>query len=173
MSDTQVILDSFRRVVRALRLNSQEVQAQCGLSGAQLFVLQKITPGEAISVNEIAERTNTDQSSVSVVVSKLVARKLLQRKPSIHDRRKMLHSLSARGVAIVERSHFLIQNRLLDAIDSLSKSEKTDLSKLLAKVIAKAELSLEPATLFFEDEKKKKHVRSNVRGKAERSSTQP
>ncbi len=157
MADTQTIFDAFRRVVRALRLNSQEVKSRCGLSGAQLFVLQKIAPGEALSVNEIAALTHTDQSSVSVVIAKLVSKKLLIRQPAHDDRRKMLHRLTPAGISIAEESHGLVQNRLQQAIDSLSQEEKLAFSKLIHKIIADAELASEPATLFFEEEKKKKH----------------
>lgn len=165
MSDTQNIMNAFRRVVRALRLNSTEIQTQSGLSGAQLFVLQTIHPSEALSVNEIASRTNTDQSSVSVVIAKLVAKKLLTREPAAEDRRKALHSLSPTGKKIATHSHTLVQNHLMRSIDSLSQADKAVLSQLLTKVIAGAELYAEPATLFFEDEGKKKkydHLRNDV-----------
>lgn len=154
MLETQAILDAFRRVVRALRLNSQAVQAQCGLSGAQLFVLQKIAPGEVLSVNEIAARTNTDQSSVSVVISKLVAKKLLVRRRARDDQRKMLHSLSPTGAKLAQQSQTLVQNHLLRGIASLTQEEQTVLSALLDKVVKNAELASEPASLFLEDEGK-------------------
>src|SRR4029077_4522437 len=66
-------LNALRRIVRALRVASRTAEQQVGLSGAQLFVLQCLARQSPCSVKELAARTATDQSSVSVVVSRLVA----------------------------------------------------------------------------------------------------
>ena len=57
-------MDQFRRIVRALR-SSHRAAAHLNLTGAQLYVINVI--GEAnrpLSVNEVAQRTETDQSTV-------------------------------------------------------------------------------------------------------------
>ena len=72
MDDTQFILDAFRVVFRTVRLNSAQVEKDLGISSAQLFILQKLQPSEWVTINEIAFRTKTDQSSVSVVVKKQI-----------------------------------------------------------------------------------------------------
>ena len=68
------VLDAMRRIVQALRESSRWAERHVGLSGAQLFVLQTLAETPGLSVNELAERTHTHQSSVSVVVSRLAAR---------------------------------------------------------------------------------------------------
>jgi DNA-binding MarR family transcriptional regulator len=60
------VLDAVRRIVQALRESSRQAERQVGLSGAQLFVLQKLAESPASSVNELAARTHTHQSSVSL-----------------------------------------------------------------------------------------------------------
>src|ERR1700730_535689 len=72
VTDSQRILDSIRRLVRLLRLSDRVAQRELGLSAAQLFVLQELGKTPALSLSEVAERTRTDQSSVSVVVTRLV-----------------------------------------------------------------------------------------------------
>src|SRR5438105_26745 len=84
-SETRSILDSIRRIVRALRLADRAAEKRLGLSGAQLFVLHKLAVGPALSLNELADRTLTHQSSVSVVVQRLVKRKLAARARSGKD----------------------------------------------------------------------------------------
>ena len=71
-ADVQAVLDGVRRIVQALRASSRWAEQHVGLSGAQLFVLQKLAETPGMSVNELAERTHTHQSSVSTVVSRLV-----------------------------------------------------------------------------------------------------
>ena len=70
--EVQAVLDGVRRIVHALRASSRRAEQDYGLSGAQLFVLQRLADAPALSVNELAARTHTHQSSVSTVVAKLV-----------------------------------------------------------------------------------------------------
>lgn len=73
------IMDSFRRIVRALR-SSHRAAGDLDLTGAQLFVLATLgTAVGPMGVKELAERTRTDQSTVSVVVGRLVDRGLVKR----------------------------------------------------------------------------------------------
>ena len=67
------VVNGLRRITQALRLSSSVVQDTLGITGAQLFVLQQLADRPGASLRELAERTLTDQSSVSVVVSRLVA----------------------------------------------------------------------------------------------------
>src|ERR1700759_5720039 len=83
------VLNSLRRIVRSLRLEWRNAEQRVGLSGAQLFVLQCLARQSPCSVNELAARTATDQSSVSVVVSRLVASGHVRRTPSKTDRRSV------------------------------------------------------------------------------------
>src|SRR5437764_14964436 len=84
----RVVLDCVRRIVRELRESSREAERKVGVSGAQLFVLQQIAAGQARSVTELAERTLTHQSSVSVVVQRLAAAGLIARSRAAPGRRR-------------------------------------------------------------------------------------
>src|SRR4051812_19869984 len=76
---TREVLDAIRRIVRALRESSRATEQSVGIGAAQLFVLQRLAAAPGLSLNELAARTFTHQSSVSVVVSRLVERGLLTR----------------------------------------------------------------------------------------------
>src|SRR5689334_4760067 len=89
------VLDSIRRIVQALRMYDKAAEKHVGLSGAQLFVLEKLHGGKALSLNELAQRTLTHQSSVSVVVQRLVERGLVVSCVSREDARRIELSLTA------------------------------------------------------------------------------
>ena len=72
MTETQRIIDSIRRLVRLVRLTDQVAQSELGVSGAQRFVMKQLGKTPALSLSDLAKRTRTDQSSVSVVVTRLV-----------------------------------------------------------------------------------------------------
>src|SRR5580700_7637450 len=93
------VMDSIRRIVQTLRLFDRASQNRLGLSSAQVFVLQKLRDGTFVSVNELARRSHTDQSSVSVVVDKLVRRRLVARSRSPVDGRQRRISITPGGKA--------------------------------------------------------------------------
>src|SRR3982751_587504 len=86
--EATTVLIAQRRIVRFLRLADRDVEAACDISAAQLFVLHTLVDKPAQSLSELAQRTLTDQSSVSTVVSRLVERGLVKRTASRADRRR-------------------------------------------------------------------------------------
>lgn len=150
-TETQEILDSIRRIVRALRISSRAIEKELGLSSAQLYVLQKLGDEKGISLNELAKRTLTHQSSVSVVVSKLVEQGLVQRKKSKVDERQVEISITTRGLALVKRAPEPVQHRLVEAINQLSAPKRDALARALKQVVESANISEGPAPLFFEE----------------------
>ncbi len=82
-------MNAMRAIVRALRVSSRMIESKMGMSGAQLFVLQQLAERPADSFNDLAERTATHQSSVSVVVRRLVDHGYVSRTPSDADRRRV------------------------------------------------------------------------------------
>ena len=64
-------LDAFRHIVQALRVGRAGEDAG-GLGSAQLFALQQIAEHPDASINDVAALTFTHQSSVSVVIQRLV-----------------------------------------------------------------------------------------------------
>jgi DNA-binding MarR family transcriptional regulator len=150
---TQSILDSIRRIVRALRTSSRFAEKNLGISGAQLFVLQKLGDGASLSINELAQRTLTHQSSVSVVVRRLLKKGLISRTISQHDARRLKLSLSKKGKDFLKRSPSTVQERLVLAIEKLPDKKRAHLSGLLGLIVSEAGLDHNDPQLFFEDEK--------------------
>ena len=115
------VLEGLRRVLRVLRVSSRQAEQRLGVSGAQLLVLQQLERAPARSLNELAERTHTDQSSVSVVVSRLVARGLVTREISVADGRRVTLAATAAGRALTRRSPDASQAQLVAALESLPR----------------------------------------------------
>ena len=145
------VLNSLRQIVRSLRVSSRAAEQRVGLSGAQLFVLQCLARQSPCSVNELAARTATDQSSVSVVVSRLVALGHVRRTTSKKDRRSVDLNLTRSGRALLESAPEAAQDRLIGSLCQLKKAELESLSRLLGKVVDVAEVSQQVPSLFFEE----------------------
>jgi len=133
--DIAVILDALRSIVRELRLASREAEQRVGVHGAQLHALRQLADSPTTSLTELAERTHTDISSVSVVVSRLVEQGFVARKAADDDRRRLSLGLTARGRAILRRAPETGTSRLLRAASHLSDREVHALASGLAKVV--------------------------------------
>jgi DNA-binding MarR family transcriptional regulator len=151
------IMDSVRRIVQALR-SSHRAAGGMKLTGAQLFVIA--TLGDAngpLSVGELARRTRTDQSTVSVVVSRLVEKELVRRGTSSEDNRRVDLSLTPKGKALQKRAPVTVpQQRLAEALERLSARDAATLSRLLSAIVADMGESDQPAHMLFEEPARKR-----------------
>jgi DNA-binding MarR family transcriptional regulator len=150
-SDIRLVLDSFRRIVHVLRLFDREAQKRLGLSGAQVFVLEKLKEADGISINELADRTHTHQSSVSVVVQKLVGLKLVERTASATDGRRVELFLTQKGKRLLASAPPAAQSRLISVIGAMPKTSRGLLGRLLLELIQKTGIDRQSPALFFED----------------------
>ncbi|HEY0467513.1 MAG TPA: MarR family winged helix-turn-helix transcriptional regulator [Polyangiaceae bacterium] len=149
--EVREVLNSLRQIVRSLRVSSRAAEQRVGLSGAQLFVLSCLARHSPCSVNELAARTATDQSSVSVVVSRLVALGHVRRVTSKTDRRRVELSLSRSGRTLLQSAPEAAQDRLIFGLSQLKKPELKTLSRLLGKVVEVADVAQQVPSLFFEE----------------------
>src|SRR4051812_23486926 len=152
MSDSQRILDSIRRLVRMLRVSDRQAQAELGVSGAQLFVLTELGKTPALSLNELASRTRTDQSSVSVVVTRLVEAGLVTRDRDERDARRLVLHLTRAGRALLLNAPPVAQERLLAAFDQLPEKERKRFADIFEEIVDAAGGDDGPAPMLFEED---------------------
>src|ERR1041385_2638370 len=108
-----------------------------GLTSAQLFVLSKLGDAPAPSVNALARRVHAHQSSVSVVIDRLVARRLARRTPDPADRRRRMIELTPRGRTLLRRAPRTVQSTLVRAIASLPDATRRTLAGGLEGIVRK------------------------------------
>ena len=126
------IVRSIRAVARDLRISGRASEQKLGISGAQLYVLEELNEGEALSINELAARTFTHQSSASTLVSRLVERRLVTRSADRGDARKLSISLTASGRALLKKAPHVSQTRLVAGLRELSHGDLKQLAKNLS-----------------------------------------
>ena len=163
---TRAVLDGLRHLVRTLREASREAERAVGLSTAQLFVLQRLSGGRTLSVNELAARTFTHQSSVSVVVAKLARRGLVARARATDDARRLEVSLTPAGRAVLTRAPAATQDRLIAALALMGRATRERLARDLHRLLDVMGVGKGPAPMLFEAPsgggKARRHVRSRV-----------
>jgi len=129
------VLECIRHIGRSLRVGGRAAEQTVGVSGAQLFVLQQLNRAPAQSLNELATRTLTHQSSVSVVVSRLVERRFVSRTASPDDGRRVVLSVTPAGRAVLARAPEAAQARLVDGLRRLPQRRVRELAQSLRALV--------------------------------------
>jgi DNA-binding MarR family transcriptional regulator len=150
-ADARVVLDAIRRIVRELRESSRAVEKQLGVSAAQLFVLRALAGERALSLKDLAERTMTHQSSVSVVVGKLTDRRLVTRARSASDRRRLELTLTPKARTLLADAPEVAQDRLIAGVERLPPARRRALAVALSDWVKELGLGDTPPEMFFEE----------------------
>ena len=163
-------VDHVRRIVRALRVSAEGTRARAGISAAQLFVLVQLRDGAERSMNELAAATLTDRSSVSAVVEKLAARRLVRRAAAESDRRRAAVRITPAGLALLARAPEPPTALLVEALDALPAPQLAALDTTLARLVNAMGLSDEPAPMLFEEDGRPDRARAAPRNATRKAS---
>jgi DNA-binding MarR family transcriptional regulator len=148
--EVTAVFDPLRRLVHALHVASRETERRLGVTGAQLFVLTQLRATPSLSINALAERTMTHQSTVSVVVRRLVRRKLVKKVRAQDDARRVELTLTSAGVSLLKRAPEVLQVRLANAIGALGAAERRALANGLEHLVGELGVGDAPPAMFFE-----------------------
>jgi MarR family transcriptional regulator, lower aerobic nicotinate degradation pathway regulator len=149
--DLGAALDALRRIVRALGISARTAERSAGVTGAQLLVLQLLRDGPARSLNELAEHTFTHQSTVSVIVHRLVTRGLVTRRRSSEDARRLVLTLTRAGRVALRRAPPPAQVKLIGALEALPTATRRALAQTLETIVASMGLAAEPPGMLFDE----------------------
>jgi DNA-binding MarR family transcriptional regulator len=153
------ILNSIRQLVRALRLFDREAQTKYGVSAAQMFVLHAIDQEEGLSLNALAARTATDQSSASVVVQRLVEAGYVLRTPRAEDRRRIELRLTAKGRSVIRKAPPPAQQKILAVVAAMPSRERKELAARLEGFVAAFGVRGPKTPMLFEEDPPRKRAR--------------
>src|SRR5438309_748456 len=112
-SDTALIVQGLRRMVKALHTYSQDVRTGYGLTGPQLWALKTLLRNGRMQAGQLAEALVVHQSSISALVDRLVRRGLVRRIRGRTDHRFVEIALTPRGSALASDAPEAAQGRLL------------------------------------------------------------
>lgn len=131
-------MDYIRHIFKALRVSSSQFEKELGLSAAQIFVLKKLKEEPGLSINDLALRTTTHQSSVSVVVKKLEEQGLVSRAISKEDSRRVVVSLTQEGERKLGEIPRTVQEQMIDSLQKMNPEKTATLAMLMKEFVNQA-----------------------------------
>jgi DNA-binding MarR family transcriptional regulator len=139
-----------RVLVAALSHSARAVERSTGVTNAQLFLLQQLAESDSLSVNDLAARARTQQSTVSIVIARLVRAGLASKRKSEDDARMAVISLTPKGRRLLAHAPAPPTTALFRAIESLSARDARALADGLRALVDALELTPPEVTLLFE-----------------------
>lgn len=91
------VLQQFRVIYGSMRHYFRELEESCGLTGAQMWLLQEVESSPELGITELAGRLGIHQSTCSQLVEKLVTNGYLIKKKQSTDQRRVCLLLGEDG----------------------------------------------------------------------------
>lgn len=149
MTDQERAFRSIRALVAVLQTSARSVEVRTGLTNAQLFLLRQIAGARRLTINDLVERTSASQSSVSVVLARLVRAGHVKRGAVAGDGRRVTLTATARGRAALRRAPRPATERLLGALGALAPADTRSISRGVGALLAEMGVEPEKAPLLF------------------------
>lgn len=120
-------LGKFRIVIRAAQRHSAAIQKQCGVSGAQLWLLQEIADAPGLRVGELAARMAIHQTTTSNLIDALEKRGYLKKSRDDADQRVVNLLLTPGGTRVLRKAPRPARGLLAEALARLDPKQRTQL----------------------------------------------
>jgi MarR family transcriptional regulator, lower aerobic nicotinate degradation pathway regulator len=143
-------LQAIRRLVAALQASARAVEIRTGVTNAQLFLLRALEERDQLAIGELAVMARTQQSTVSIIVQRLVRNGLVSRRASPDDARRVLLTLTVQGRATLRHAPVPPTARLLSALQDLAPAERRALLRGLEALHRNLGLKGEEPGMLFE-----------------------
>lgn len=120
---TQVhALKKLRIVIRAAQRHSAWIEKQCGISGAQLWIMQELHETPGLRVGEIAERLAIHQTTASNLLDALVKTGRVIKRRDEADQRVVKLELSKEGNALLAEAPSPARGLLPEALAKMDEA---------------------------------------------------
>lgn len=146
------IMQSLRRIFKAIQDYSYDVSDKFGTTGPQLWALKTISQNESLSLGELARRMYLHPSTITGLIDRLERKGLVERDRDQTDRRVVKLGLTSKGKVLVKRAPNPIQGKMIYGLRRLKRKELNSIHHSVQKLVEVMEVQDVKATFFFDQE---------------------
>ena len=139
------VLRQFRIVLRAIKQHYQFVERRCGVSGAQLWAMERIGARRGLAPGDLARELAIHPSTASNLLARLEQLGLVHRKRGEMDLRRVQLYLTAKGQAVLAKAPRPLRGILQQGLQDLPPASLTALRRRLSELIAAMKVQDEAA----------------------------
>lgn len=139
-------LKRFRIVFSSVKKHFEDIEAQCGVSGAQLWALWEIHRAPGLRVSELANALLIHQSTASNLLVKLEEKMLIHRERDSTDQRVVKLHLTEKGTDVIGRAPRPMIGLLPDALQRLPEATLDSLLVCMDELVSAMQIKDDEAT---------------------------
>lgn len=122
-------LQKLRIVIRAAQRHSSWIEKHCGVTGAQLWILQELQDAPGLRVTDVAARLAIHQTTTSNLLNALLEKGLIEKVRDLEDQRVVKLVLSKRGATVLKKAPQPARGLLPEALKQLDTASLNKLNK--------------------------------------------
>jgi DNA-binding MarR family transcriptional regulator len=123
-------------VVHGLERISKRMSGDIGVTGPQRLVLRVVGLFPGMSAGDLATVLHVHPSTLTGVLQRLVAQRLLARSDDPTDRRRAVLRLTKRGERINAARHGTVETAIAEALDGISDRDRMATKRVLERLAA-------------------------------------
>lgn len=121
-------------VVHGLERTSKRMAAEIGVTGPQRLVLRVVGLLPGLSAGDLAAIMHVHPSTLTGVIQRLVAQRLLARSADPRDRRRAVLRLTARGTRVNAVKHGTVEAAIAEVLDGVSLQDRAATRRVLERL---------------------------------------
>ena len=129
------ILQSLRKIIRAVDMYSRKLADEHDITAPQLVCLMEIVENETTTIKELAQRIHLSPSTVVGILDRLEEKKLVQRLRDTRDRRVVNVMATDRGRAVAKNAPSPLQDGLAYSLKRIPEIEQATIALSLERVV--------------------------------------
>jgi len=146
------IMQSLRRIFKAIHNYSFEISDKFGITGPQLWALKTISKNESLPLGELSQKMYLRPSTITGLVDRLEKKGYVLRDRDQKDRRVVKIVLTSKGKGLAKRGPNPIQGKMIYGLRSLSGRELRSIYDSIRKLVELVEAQNVKVTFFFDQE---------------------
>lgn len=129
------ILQSLRRIIRAVDMHSYKLSSQYKITGPQLGCLIALKEEKSLTIAQLAKKVYLSPSTLVGIIDRLEEKGLVQRKRDSSDRRRVQIHVTAPGADLITAAPSLLQETLVRALKDLPEPERISITMAVEKLV--------------------------------------
>jgi len=127
------VCDDLVQLVKHIKSGMGAIAEHYGLTHMQLYVMNTIQAGGAITMGTVAHSLHCDASNITGIIDRLVTQGLVTRQEDEHDRRAKMLQLTDKGVKMMDDIVAALPKQL--GCDKLTVADRQKLHSLIAQLV--------------------------------------
>lgn len=129
------ILQSLRRIMRAVDIYSRKLSLNYSITAPQLVCLLTVKEKGPMTSASIAGEMHVSPSTLVGILDRLEAKGLVRRDRATDDRRRVFITVTGKGRRLADKAPSPLQDTLVEGLAGLSERELKTIARSLEKIV--------------------------------------